>query len=275
MKNNKIIIYDDTCPLCAAYTKGFVSAGLIEKENRKNFTTIDPSLLAMLDKKRCPNEIPVIDIETKEISYGIDGITSILQTRLPYIKKFVQLKYINWPLHKLYKLISYNRRVIVASKMTTGNFDCTPDFNYKYRLAFMAIFLLFNSMMLLPVHRYILQNSVSSISVIQLQIAHLILVSVNIVIACCLNRKMAFEYLGQVNMLALVTILATLPLLLLNKYNLIPHTAINNIYLSLLIFFVFIEFRRRMDFAGIIKEYPIIYLTNIIGICAFILFLIY
>ena len=274
MPNNKIIIYDDSCPLCAAYTKGFVSAGLIDKENRKNFTTIDPDLLALLDQQRCPNEIPVIDFDSKEVLYGIDAITSILQTRIPAIKELVKLKCIKWPLDKLYKLISYNRRVIVASKMTRGNFDCTPDFNYKYRLAFMAIFLVFNTIMLFPIQFYILQNSFSSVTAKELQIAHLALVTVNIIIACCLNKKTAFEYLGQVNMLALITILATLPLLLLNKYKWIPGIAINNIYLCPLIFFVFKGYKRRMDFAGIAKQYPIIYFINIIGICGFVLFLI-
>ena len=273
MKNNKIIIYDDSCPLCAAYTKGFVSAGMIEKENRKNFTSIDPALLSLLDIKRCPNEIPVIDNDTKQVFYGIDAITEILQTKIPFAKKIVQLPFIKWPLTKLYKLISYNRRVIVASKAVPGNFDCTPDFNYKYRFVFLIMFLVFNTMILFPIHHYILENSFSSISTKQLLVAHFSLVALNMSIACCVNRKTAFEYLGQVNMLALTTILVTLPLLLLNKFHLIQYAAINNIYLFLLIFFVFKEYKRRMAFAGIIKSYHVIYVLNILTLCSFIIFL--
>ncbi|MFT3908912.1 MAG: DCC1-like thiol-disulfide oxidoreductase family protein [Ferruginibacter sp.] len=275
MKNNKIIIYDDSCPLCAVYTKGFVSAGMIKKENRKNFTSIDPALLSMLDTKRCQNEIPVIDNDTNQVFYGIDAITEILQTKIPFVKKIVQLPFVKWPLTKLYKLVSYNRRVIVAGKAAPGNFDCTPDFNYRYRLVFMSIFLVFNTAILFPIHHYILENSFSSISVKQLMLAHFLLVALNMTIACFLNRKTAFEYLGQVNMLALTTILVTLPLMFLNKFHLIQHAAINNFYLFMLSFFVFREYKRRMHFAGIIRSYPVIYRLNILTLCSFIILLLY
>ena len=274
MKNNKIIIYDDDCPLCAAYTKGFVAAGMIEKENRKDFSTLDPALLALLDTKRCPNEIPVIDNETKQVFYGIDAITEILQTKIPFAKKVVGLKCIKWPLTKCYKLISYNRRVIVAGKTTVGNFDCSPDLNYKYRLVFMLLFLAFNTMMLWPVHTYILGNSSISVSAWQLQNAHWVLVGLNIIIACCLHKRTAFEYIGQVNMLALTTVLITIPLILLNKFGLVPYAGINNIYLFLLVLFVLKEYKRRMNFAGIIQQYPLICLLNIVGICGFIIYLV-
>ncbi|MEO7522861.1 MAG: DCC1-like thiol-disulfide oxidoreductase family protein [Ferruginibacter sp.] len=273
MKNNKIIIYDDSCPLCAAYTQGFVYAGLIQKDNRRDFTSIDPELLNLLDIKKCPNEIPVIDTETKLVYYGIDAIVEILQTKIPLAKKIIQFPGIRWPLTKLYKLISYNRRVIVASTATVGNFDCTPNFNYKYRLVFMISFLVFNTMMLFSVHKYIMINSFSTISAMEFQVCHIALVALNLIIACCLNKKMAFDYLGQVNMLALATILATVPLMLLNKFHFIQHVFINNIYLLLLTFFVFKEYKRRMHFAGIIQTYPVIYIINLIGIGGFIAFL--
>ncbi len=174
---------------------------------------------------------------------------------------------------KCYKLISYNRRVIVANPTNPGNFDCTPDFNYRYRFAFLFLFLVFNSLMLFPIQTYILQNSLVEVTAARLQVAHLLLVAVNITIACCLKRKMAFEYLGQVNMLALCTILATMPVLLLNKYHFIEHRGINNLYLFLLVIFVLKEYKRRMSFAGIIKKYPLVYAINIFGICAFIIYL--
>ncbi len=79
MKNNKIIIYDDNCPLCAAYTKAFVSAGMIQQKNRKSFNTVEPLLLELVDTKRCPNEIPVIDRDSKEVYYGIDGLILFLK----------------------------------------------------------------------------------------------------------------------------------------------------------------------------------------------------
>ena len=39
--NNKIMIYDDSCPLCSGYTKLFVNMGLLSKGGRTPFTGID------------------------------------------------------------------------------------------------------------------------------------------------------------------------------------------------------------------------------------------
>jgi hypothetical protein len=45
-----------------------------------------------------------------------------------------------WFLKKLYKLISYNRRIIVANTTTTScGIDCKPDYNFKYRFLFILL----------------------------------------------------------------------------------------------------------------------------------------
>lgn len=49
---SKVIIYDDGCPLCAAYTNAFVKTGMLAKEGRKNFNEIDPGLFAYIDQKK-------------------------------------------------------------------------------------------------------------------------------------------------------------------------------------------------------------------------------
>lgn len=273
MDTAKIIIYDDSCPLCAAYTGAFVKTGFIKKEDRLDFSHLDENIKKLLDTSRCPNEIPVIDRETLEVSYGIDALATILDQKFHGIKKLIGYTAVNWPLQKLYKFISYNRRVIVAAKPAAGSFDCTPDFNVPYRVAFMMLFLVFNSLMLFPIHVHILQNSLSRVSSTQVQVAHLLLVTLNIGIAACMKLKPALEYLGQINMLALTTIIATLPLMLLNYAGLVPFAGINNIYLFLLIGFVLKEYRRRMIFAEIIPGKKWVYTLNISGILLFIFFL--
>ena len=39
MLNNKVIVYDDSCPMCKIYTYWFVAMGLIKPENRVGFAT--------------------------------------------------------------------------------------------------------------------------------------------------------------------------------------------------------------------------------------------
>ncbi|MBP6431923.1 MAG: hypothetical protein KA319_09160 [Ferruginibacter sp.] len=273
--SNKIIIYDDACPMCAAYTNAFVKCGFIKKENRKNFTTITPQLLAIIDTEKSKNEIPVIDTITNEVYYGIDGLLEILNTKIPFIKSIGNIKLIKWFLLKLYKFISFNRRVIVATEPATCNFNCGPPINIKYRLFFAFVFLLFNTIMLFPLHTWVIKNSIfNSTTVFQLQVAHFMLVVSNILVALSINKKDAIEYIGQVNMLATLVILLFLPLLIINKMGCQPSLLFNNLYMLGLTFFIIKEYIRRMKFAHILHNYKWVPIVNILSIFTFIAYLI-
>lgn len=272
--NSKIIIYDDTCPLCAAYTKAFIKTGLIEKEGRIKFSTIQPEMLALVDAKRSVNEIPVIDTNTQQVWYGIDALLEILGQKIPFIKTACNIKPIKWCLHKMYKLISYNRRVIVATRQPAGNFDCTPDYNIRYRIIFMMLFLIFNTLMLFPFQHYLLNASLfKTSSVWQLQSAHTVLVALNISIAFKLGKKDGIEYLGQANMLALMTLLLGFPLIIINKYFHLDNIAFNNVFLCMVAIFIMLEYTRRMKFVYIIPRYPLVVIINGISIALFLLYL--
>src|SRR5688500_12118247 len=102
---NKIIIYDDTCPMCSAYTKGFVSLGLIENDNRLNFSTLPENIACRIDVNRSRNEIPLIETGSNKVWYGIDALLEILADRAPLVKKIGNIKPIKWFLYKLYRFI--------------------------------------------------------------------------------------------------------------------------------------------------------------------------
>jgi predicted DCC family thiol-disulfide oxidoreductase YuxK len=273
--NTKIIIYDDSCPLCSAYTSTFVKTGLIDKDSRKNFSTITPELLQQIDIKRAVNEIPVIDTATKQVWYGIDALLEILQQKIPFAKPIGNIRAIKWLLQKLYKFISYNRRVIVAAKTTPGYFDCPPDFNIRYRFTFMAIFLAVNTSLLFLLQQYVLAASIfSSTGTLQLQLAHASLVFINILIASQLNKKDGFEYLGQINMLALIVMLLTVPLILLNRYATVHNSQLNSFYLGIITLFAVQEYTRRMKFIGFVQSHPGIIFANVISAAAFTIYLI-
>jgi predicted DCC family thiol-disulfide oxidoreductase YuxK len=274
--NTKIIIYDDNCPLCSAYTNAFVKTGLLDKDGRKNFSNITPELLAKIDLKKSVNEIPVIDTASGQVWYGIDALLEILQQKIPFVTSFGNIHFVKWALTKFYKFISYNRRLIVASKRKNGNIDCTPSFNIPYRFAFILIFLFFDSMILFPLHQFIISKSIfASTGILQLQAAHAILVLLNIFIASLLNTREGFEYLGQINMLALVVILLTIPLIAINKYSGSHFSSFNNFYLGAVAVFTVQEYMRRMRFIDFIKKYPTIILINIFSMTGFIIYLIF
>ena len=274
---DKILVYDDACPLCVAYTGAFVKTGLLTPEGRQPFSSATPELLHSINWQRSKNEIPLLDPVTKQVWYGIDALLEILGQKCHAIKTIGHLKPVNWLLKKLYSFISYNRKVIVAVKASPLQIDCTPSFNVFYRALFMLLFLVANTLMLLPVHQYLLtQIPMYSLSTRQLLLLHGAIVIINCLLALFLPKQTAFEYLGQVNMLTLITNLLLIPLLITDAL-LQPHHWLNYLYLSLLTIVIFKEYFRRMDYANILNRYRLVVAINLaciigLNICLFVSF---
>ena len=131
-ENNKALVYDDNCPLCKAYTAAFVKGGLLKAKNRIAFSHVNIQQFH-LEWKKARNEIPLIDLKTGEVKYGVDALTDILQQKFPLIKSIMKIKWLNWFFRKLYKLVSYNRKIIVASVTVTRALDCAPDYSFFWR----------------------------------------------------------------------------------------------------------------------------------------------
>lgn len=273
MKTNKILIYDDNCPLCTWYSGAFVKCGLLPAEGRRAFSVIDPVLFDKIDFAKSRNEIPLINTVNGKVFYGIDSLLEILSQRFPLIKKIGNFKPIKWFLSKLYKFISYNRKVVVARKCSNGAIDCAPDFSYFYRIIFMTVFLIFNTTMLIPFHNVLFSGlSFYKISMMELQLAHFGLVVTNCLLACTFKKQKAIEYLGQVNMLALLVIIFLIPLLLFAKAFVMNETIVTA-YLAFTAIFIFKEYLRRMDYAGILVKNRWIVSVNLTSISGFLLFL--
>ena len=270
---NKILVYDDNCPLCSWYSSLFVRFGLLPGEGRKAFSSLDPSLLTLIDFDRSRNEIPLLDTHSGKILYGIDALLEILGHRAALIKTIGHIKPINWFLKKLYRFISYNRKVIVARRCGPGKIDCAPDMSIQYRLLFMLVFLANNTLLLFPIHDIVLASIPGfSLSILQLQAGHFSLVIINMLLAITFNKSMAIEYLGQVNMLALTGILMIIPLMLLIRF-VDPPAWMVMIYLGLTTLFIFKEYLRRMEYASVLPANKWIASSNLVCMMGFIFFL--
>ncbi len=268
-----MLIYDEDCPLCSAYTKAFVYTGLLEEAGRKSFREVGIETLGLVDTKKCNNEIPLIDYNTKEVWYGIDALLEILDSKVPFIKFIGNITPVKWILTKAYKFISYNRKVIVARRAGAG-YDCSPDFNARYRLVFLLCFLVFNSLMLYPLYAGVFNRSfIGGSSYMQVQFAHLIFVGVNISSALLLKKKLAYEYLGQVNMLALITVLLLVPLLLINNIFTTTGNWFTNSYLVLLTIFITSQYIHRMNYAGVLPHHHGLIAVNILSVLFFLTYL--
>ena len=136
---SKAIIYDSSCPMCQAYTKGFVQWGVLTDKHRIAFSELQPDQARRyLDLQRSRHEIPLVDLAGGQTLYGVDALVYLLSQRLPLIALIMSNQMIYSFLKKLYSFISYNRRVITATVPGADGVNCAPDFNLKYRLAFMA-----------------------------------------------------------------------------------------------------------------------------------------
>ncbi|HWB62316.1 MAG TPA: hypothetical protein VG603_02310, partial [Chitinophagales bacterium] len=136
MKADKTIIYDNHCPLCTAYTAVFVNAGVLTNDGRKSFATANTCILNTIDMQRARHEIPVIDNQTGQVLYGVDGLAEIAAGIFPSLKKLFTNHRAKAFIKPLYNFISYNRRIIAGSPPETETeIICAPDFNLKWRLA--------------------------------------------------------------------------------------------------------------------------------------------
>lgn len=264
----KTLIYDNECPLCTAYTGAFVKTGLLPKEGRKNFNEASPQMLQQLDTQKSHDEIPLIDRTTGQVWYGIDALLEILGSKMPLVKKAGHWKPLNWLLKKIYKLISYNRKVIVA--IEPAGYNCSPTFNSRYRILFLLIGLAINSWLFTAAIPLLIKTAFTATTAMQLQWAHYSLVAINIGIALLLGRQKGLNYLGQVNMLAITGILLLLPLMALQ-----PIISINLqlILLGAVAAFLTHEYVRRMRYAGIVNNYKIVVAVNAACIVGCIVYL--
>ena len=136
---HKIIIYDDVCPMCKAYTEGFVQLGWLPLENRIGFSQVPPAILDKIDTNRARHEIPLFDTETGETLYGKEALFYILGEQMPFFKPLFPFAPFRAFVFGLYQIITYNRRIIAGSPTPKNGFDCAPDFNPFYRWLYIGI----------------------------------------------------------------------------------------------------------------------------------------
>jgi predicted DCC family thiol-disulfide oxidoreductase YuxK len=269
---NKVLVYDDNCPLCTWYSGLFVKYGFLNAEDRKPFSTLDDKLVAKIDFDKSRNEIPLLDISTHKVVYGIDALLEILDQKIPFIKATGNFAPLKWVLKRFYKLVSFNRKVIVAKKCGPSTIDCSPDYNYLYRFIFMAVCLVFNTLMLYPIHNNLFSKlSYYHLELYELQAAHFAFVIINCTLAFSFPKTKGYEYLGQVNMLALSVILLLTPLMIFQF--IFDSEWLVTSWLIFTALFIFKEYLRRMEYAGVLSNNKWIISMNLLSLTGFILFL--
>ncbi len=241
---NQTLLYDEDCPLCNAYTSGFIISGMLDENGRKPYSELSDEERNFVDTHRACNEIALIDNNNKTVTYGIDSLLKVIGNTFPIIEKAGNLKPLNWFLRKLYSFISYNRKIIIPGKADSSKIQCLPDFNYRYRIAYLIFAVaitatvLFKCAQIIP--HYVEANLGKELILApgQLLFQSLFLLK---------ESKIArLTYLGNLMTVSLLGSLLLVPLLLVNYFKALNEVVIL-LWFSIVVFIMFAEHYRRVN----------------------------
>lgn len=137
----KLIIYDESCPMCRAYTKGMVAmdtTGNLIRTGSGQLT--DKTLLSRIDRQRAKHEIPMIDLGGGETLYGVDTWAYAFGRQSRRFMNLLSFRWFNVLLRTLYAFISYNRRIIITAAPGRWQLlDLQPEFRLGYRSSFILL----------------------------------------------------------------------------------------------------------------------------------------
>ncbi|WEK71358.1 MAG: hypothetical protein P0Y62_07295 [Candidatus Chryseobacterium colombiense] len=235
---NHTLIYDNECPMCNIYSKGFIKAGMLDENGREAFTELSFKNKNLVDFNRAKNEIALVDHQRNKVIYGLDSLLLIIGNSFPVLEKTARIKPFYWFFKKLYSFVSYNRKQIIPSKKDQTEEACIPDFNLNYRLAYMAFVVIFSGYILslfstklgLGLHQNFGRELIVCIGQIFWQ---------TLFLTSYLKDKI-WNYLGNMMTVSLIGTLLLIPALFLNL-----NPVSSMIYFGIVVFIMFLEHIRR------------------------------
>ena len=147
LENNKLLI-DKNCPMCCIYGKCFTKFGLIDNNTVTPYQTIEEDYASQIDMERAKTEIALFDSSTATTTYGIDAMIKIVANGNSTITNILHSKIIYAFLLRLYRFISYNRKVIYPTATEKGVRECVPELSQKYRWIYILTVAIFTGIIL-------------------------------------------------------------------------------------------------------------------------------
>lgn len=239
--NNHKLIIDRDCPMCQLYGGAFEKTGMLEQGSCSPYQTVDSSISNQIDMTKARNEIAFYNTQTKEVFYGLDSLVHIITHNFPFLKPFLKSVSVDFFLRKLYKFISFNRKIIAPSFQKPNERVCTPDLNLKYRLLYILFVVLLSSTVLFhftkPINELMGWNS---------HLGREFMVCLGqifwqSVVLYKLSKEKLLDYLGNMITTSLIGTLLLLPMLLINS----PSPILALSYFGVVVGFMFFEHIRR------------------------------
>jgi len=235
---NHTLIYDNECPMCNLYSKGFTKCGMLDESGREAFTELTFKNKGLIDFNRAKNEIALVNHDKNEVIYGVDSLLLIIGNSFPLLEKIARIQPLYWFFKKLYSFVSYNRKQIIPSKEDDTEQSCVPDFNLKYRLAYLG-FVVFFSGYILSLFTAKLGFNVGHYFLKEFTICVCQIVWQTVFLKSYLKEKL-WDYLGNMMTVSLIGTLLLIPALFLNL-----NSISSIIYFGIVVFIMFWEHLRR------------------------------
>lgn len=235
---NHTLIYDNECPMCDIYSKGFTKCGMLDNDGREAFTEISPENRFMIDLNRAKNEIALIDHDKNAVVYGLDSLLLIIGNSFPVLEKIARIQPLYWFFRKLYSFVSYNRKQIIPSAKDHKDTACIPDFNLKYRIAYIT-FVVFFSAYILSLFSGKLGLNLNHNFMRELMVCLGQVLWQTLFLRMYLKEKI-WDYLGNMMTVSLIGTLLLIPALMTDFT-----PVFNIIYFGIVVFIMFLEHIRR------------------------------
>ena len=255
---DQTLLYDKDCPLCSVYTKGFIKMKFLDNNGRQAYSKLDCEEYDFVDLKRATNEIALIDKKNRTVIYGIDSLLKVISHSSPWVAKIGHIKPIKFGLKKLYSFISYNRKVIVPSKINESSpLQCVPEFNHKYRYTFILFAALITSYVLFKLNSFI--NLFPDLSILMTVLFVLGQIVFQSFFIQKLNKESKVNYLGNLMTISVMGSLLIIPILILNPLFNLPES-LSAFWLALILMFTHYEHLRRLKLLELSKHLSITWL---------------
>lgn len=249
LKNRKLLI-DKDCPMCKIYGKCFSKIGLIDKNTVTPYQTIHDFYANQIDMERAKNEIALLNTETSTTHYGIDAMIEIVAQGSTFFKEILHSRLVYAFLLRLYRFISYNRKVIYPTLKNENTRDCTPEVNKKYRWSYIVFVAIFTGLVLNQFAFHLNARMDWEHTWVREFIICFGQIGWQLAAISFFKKNKTLEYLGNMSTVSMIGGILLLPVLLANYYfpiSLVGLIAMFGIVVSIMFF----EHIRRCKLLGV------------------------
>jgi predicted DCC family thiol-disulfide oxidoreductase YuxK len=239
--NNHVILFDNECPMCYAYTKAFVKTGMLPEDGREAYQQMPENICPLVDRQRAANEIALVNTENGEVTYGIQSLFKIIAHAMPFFKPLFLFGPFIYLMRKFYAFISYNRKVIIPVAVKENTIQ--PTFKIQYRIAYLLFTWLLTAYVL-TAYAHVLTDFVPLGSLYREYFICGGQIFFQGIIIAFYKKEKLWDYLGNMMTISFAGALLLLPGLVLAKYFSI-HPLFFILYFLMVAGLMFLEHLRR------------------------------